>query len=77
MAKGPTPYLFGNHDRCDACALRRELIDTGAIERPDVPCNVCGGQGFIPLETAEIVWRTCDEARRWYWPAFDRRLANG
>lgn len=70
----PTAYLTGNHDPCDACALRREAQNTARLTRPDVPCNVCGGVGYLPLSTAEIVRRTCDEARRLYWPAFDARI---
>lgn len=72
-----TPYLHGNCDPCPACELRRELVDTSRIHRPDVPCNACAGRGYLPLSDAEIVRRTCDEARRLYWPEFDRRIANG
>lgn len=69
------PTLHGNHDPCPACELRRELVDTRRIFRPDVPCNVCKGLGFLPLSDAEIVRRTVEEARRIYWPEFDRRIA--
>lgn len=69
----PDATLHGNHEPCDACALRREVEDTRPIEREAIPCNVCEGKGFLPLKTAEIVRRTCEEARRLYWPEFDRR----
>lgn len=69
----PDHTLYGNHDPCPACELRRETVDTGPINRPEVPCNVCGGVGLLPLDTAEIVRRTVAEACRTYWPAFDRR----
>lgn len=69
------PTLHGNHDPCPACELRREVQDTRPIDRHPVPCNVCGGRGFLPLPEAEIVRRTCDEARRLYWPQFDQRIA--
>ncbi|SFI36268.1 hypothetical protein [Albimonas pacifica] len=64
------PTLYGNHDRCPACELRRELQDTAPINRPEVPCNVCGGTGFLPLSDAEIVRRTCEELRVYWetWP---------
>lgn len=68
-----TPTLHGNHDPCPACELRREVIDAARVDRPAAPCNVCGGAGFLPLKAAEIVRRTCEEARRLYWPDFDRR----
>lgn len=70
----PDATLHGNHDPCDACALRRELADTTAIARPEIPCNVCKGLGFLPLGEAEIVRRTVEEARRIYWPEFERRI---
>lgn len=63
-----TAYLHGNHDSCPACALRRETIDTGRIWRPEVPCNQCGGLGYLSLSEAEIVRRTVEEAWRLYWP---------
>lgn len=63
----PTPYLCGNCDPCDACELRREAENKGAIFRPEIPCNVCGCRGYLPLTTAEIVRRTVIEARRVYW----------
>jgi hypothetical protein len=72
----PDASLHGNHDPCPACELRREMQDTAPIERAHVPCNVCGGRGLLPLSEAEIVRRTVEEARRIYWPAFDRRTAN-
>lgn len=64
----PTPYLHGNHDDCEACALRREAEDTAVVLRDPVPCNYCGGWGFLPLASAEIVRRTVQEAREIYWP---------
>lgn len=67
------PTLRGNHDPCPACELRLGLIDAARFDRPEVPCNVWGGAGFLPLGAAEIVRRTCAEARRLYWPDFDRR----
>lgn len=71
----PTPYLHGNHDPCPSCALRRETEDTAPVLRPVIPCNQCAGLGFLPLSSAEIVQRTCEHARAWYWPAFDRACA--
>ena len=64
------PTLHGNHDPCPACELRREMQDTAPISRPGVPCNVCGGRGFLPLSDAEIVRRTCEELRVYWetWP---------
>jgi hypothetical protein len=73
----PDPTLHGNHDPCPACELRREMADHGPIIRDPIPCNVCGGLGFLPLPEAEIVRRTVEEARRIYWPDFDRRIAHG
>lgn len=70
----PTPYLKGNCDPCDACALRREAALQVRISLKDIPCNVCKGVGYLPLDAAEIVRRTCEEARRLYWPAFDQRV---
>lgn len=69
------PTLHGNGYACPACELRREAEDKGAILRPDVPCNVCGGLGRLGYSDAEIVRRTVDEARRLYWPAFKARIA--
>lgn len=73
----PDPTLHGNHDRCAACELRREVEDSAPINRPVIPCNVCGGVGYLPLSSAEIVRRTVEEARRIYWPAFDARIGKG
>lgn len=70
----PDPTLHGNHDTCPACELRREMQDTAPISRTAIPCNVCGGTGFLPLSSVEIVRRTVDEARRLYWPEFERRI---
>lgn len=70
----PDPDLHGNHDPCPACALRREVLGAAPIDHGSVACNVCGGTGYLPLSEAEIVARTCEEARRIYWPAFDRRI---
>lgn len=70
----PTPYLHGNCDPCAACELRREMADTAPVIRPAIPCNVCKGQGYLPLSTAEIVRRTVEEARRIYWPDFEQRI---
>ena len=68
-----TPYLHGNHDPCPACEMRREVQDTRPVFREAIPCNVCGGCGYLTLSDAEIVRRTCIEARRLYWPQFDQR----
>lgn len=65
--------LHGNHDHCPACELRRDMIDTRKFARPEVPCNVCGGVGYIALSDAMIISRACTEAIRTYWPEFDRR----
>lgn len=67
--------LHGNGEACPACALRREVQDHGAILRPDVPCNVCGGLGRLGFTDAEICRRTVEEARRCYWPEVERRWA--
>lgn len=69
------PNLHGNGEACPACQLRREAEDKGAVIRPDTPCNVCHGTGRLAFSEAEIVARTVAEARRIYWPAFDRRIA--
>ena len=68
----PDPTLHGNHDPCDACQLRREMQDTAPIRRDAIPCNFCGGYGFIPLSAAEIIRRTVAEAHQNYWPRFNR-----
>lgn len=73
----PDPTLHGNHDPCPACELRREMQDTAPIVREAIPCNVCKGVGFLPLDSAEIVRRTVEEARRIYWPEWERRVAHG
>lgn len=73
--------LCGNCEPCDACALRREGLapqSNGYGPITDqrhiyVECNECGGHGLKPILPAEIIRRTCEEARRLYWPAFDRR----
>lgn len=67
--------LHGNHDPCPACELRHEVQDKAPITREPVPCNVCGGVGYLKLSDAEIVRRTCDEARRLYWPSVYARWA--
>jgi hypothetical protein len=71
----PDPSLHGNNDPCPACEMRREHADMKPIDREPIPCNVCGGEGWLPLSEAEIVRRTCEEARRIYWPEFERRIA--
>lgn len=71
----PDPSLHGNHDPCPACEMRREHADFAPIDREPIPCNVCKGEGWLPLSEAEIVRRTCEEARRIYWPEFERRVA--
>lgn len=70
----PDPTLHGNNDPCPACELRREMQDTAPISREVIPCNVCKGVGFLPLDAAEIVRRTVEEARRIYWPEWERRV---
>jgi hypothetical protein len=50
------------------------MQDTAPITREVLLCNVCGGVGFLPLDSAEIVHRTVEEARRIYWPEWERRL---
>lgn len=69
----PDPDLHGNHDPCPACDLRREARGRVPIAHGEIECNVCQGTGYLPLDTAEIVRRTCEEARRIYWPAFEAR----
>lgn len=66
--------LHGNHEPCEACELRRASQDLRSIDREEIPCNACGGLGFVPLSDAEIVRRTVEEARLHYWPAFTKRL---
>lgn len=66
--------LHGNQDPCPACEMRREVQDMRPIDREPIPCNVCAGLGFLPLPDAEIVRRTCEEARRVYWPAFEAHI---
>jgi hypothetical protein len=68
------PTLHGNHDPCPACELRREVQDTTPIFRDAWLCNVCHGSGFLQLSDIEIVRRTVEEARRFYWPAFNVRI---
>lgn len=63
-----TPWLHGNHDPCPACQLRREAEDTAPILRDPIPCNTCGGKGYLPLSDAEIVARMVEDARRYHWP---------
>lgn len=72
----PDATLHGNHDHCPACEMRRAVQDTKPITRPEIPCNVCGGTGMLPLPAVEIVRRTCEEARRVYWPAFEARITS-
>lgn len=69
--------LHGNGEACPACALRREVEDQGAILRPHVPCNVCGGVGRLGFGDAEICRRTVEEAWRIYWPEVERRWREG
>ena len=67
--------LHDNGYACPACALRRESEDKGAVLRPDVPCNVCGGLGRLGFSNAEICRRTVEEARRCYWPKVEQGWA--
>jgi hypothetical protein len=67
--------LHGNHDPCPACEMRREMQDLTLVFREPIPCNVCGGVGFLALSDAEIVRRTLEEARRIYWPAFEAMVS--
>lgn len=69
----PDFTLHGNHDPCPACELRREAMGPVPIAFGDVPCNKCGGTGFIALTARQITARMAKEARRTYWPAFDER----
>lgn len=64
-----THALHGNHDPCPACEMRREVQDTAPVLRAPIPCNSCGGSGFIPLSNAEIIRRTVQQARLTFWPA--------
>lgn len=68
------PSLHCNHDACPACEMRREVADYTQISRAEIPCNVCAGKGFLTLTDTEIVRRTCEEARRTYWPEFEKRI---
>ena len=71
----PDHTLHGNGEPCPACELRREALDRSQILQPVIECQVCDGSGLVPLSAAEIVRRTCEEARRIYWPAFEARIA--
>lgn len=71
----PDFTLHANNERCPACELRLEAVDTAMILRHPIQCQVCNGSGLLPLPTAEIVRRTCEEARRIYWPQFEARIA--
>lgn len=68
-----TPYLHGNGKPCPACERRRAQAD-GTKGRL-IYCSTCGGSGRQSLPDAEIVRRTCIEARRLYWPQFEERTA--
>lgn len=69
------PDLHGNHDPCPACEMRRQAKGNVPIDKGEIPCNVCNGVGWLNLPDAEIVRRTCEEARRVYWPAFEARIS--
>lgn len=69
----PDHTLHGNHNPCSACAIRREQVDLGPINREAVPCNMCDGDGFLKLSATEIVRLTVEEARRDYWPKVEAR----
>lgn len=66
--------LHGNHDPCPACEMRREALGRVPINKGQIECNVCKGEGWLPLSDAEIVRRTCEEARRVYWPEFEAQI---
>lgn len=68
LSQTATLELHGNHDPCPACEMRRDAEDKAEILRPDIPCNVCKGSGFLPLGDAEICRCTVAEARLIYWP---------
>lgn len=67
--------LHGNNEKCPACELRQEALDRSMLLRLKIECQVCNGTGLLPLSDAEIVRRTCEEARRIYWPQFEARVA--
>ena len=69
--------LAGNCRRCEACELRREGMDLGAMDRPEVPCNECGGTGPVPLTGAQIIADHVAWAREHFWPEFNRRNGIG
>lgn len=52
------------------------MQDTAPVIRDVIPCNVCGGLGYLPLSSAEIVRRTVEEARRLYWPQVEARRSS-
>ena len=58
-------------------AQAAELAEARAevARQAEVPCNVCNGVGWLTLDDAEIVRRTCEEARRVYWSAFEARIS--
>lgn len=73
----PDPYLHGNGEACHACAdgrFRVSLKYNSPVMRPEGRCTTCHGTGKAPLPTAEIVARTVEEARRIYWPQWERRV---
>lgn len=43
------------------------------MNRPEVPCNECGGSGIIPLTVAQIIADHVAWAREHFWPEFNRR----
>lgn len=72
--------LHGNHHTCPACELQREAMFEAAggpvpIGFGKVPCNNCGGTGMVKLTQRQIIAREVSWARRNYWPAFERRIA--
>jgi len=68
MTLRPHPRNPAVLKRADHRRLWREAEDTAPILRDPIPCNTCGGTGYLPLSDAEIVARMVEEARRHYWP---------
>jgi hypothetical protein len=87
-----TPYLHGNWETCTACngtgQSSQELFFAREFEAKDgrrypsaniyASCKTCKGTCRVAVPKAEIVRRTCIEARRLYWPQFtERTTAHG
>jgi hypothetical protein len=70
-----TDGLHGNGEQCPSCSLRREEADRRIGGKVDIPCNQCGGTGWLRYTTRRIVAETVTTARATYWPARERAFA--